>query len=263
MHEHKDICDDLSAFLDGQLPPERDRQVRQAVQADAALQAELAQLQAVRGLLRQMPRAEVPEGFGDRVMARARYQGRRGRLGIVARAARFAVAASIFLALGVGILIGWRMHRPQIQAPGGGTASAPNLPIVVVEIPAGDLKAADSNLQAIFHGLKVAPADHRVNADQVDYVLSVPTDKAGAMNEKIVNAFPASSVKDGAVGSADRDLEAPDDGSEPAQPAAEGNPQAKAKVSLFVVRVRRAAEPAKAVPDAMDIEDEKAPDGDR
>lgn len=60
----------LSAYLDGELPPEELRGVEEALQRDPGLRAELERLRATAALLREGGLVDPPPGFADRVRAR-------------------------------------------------------------------------------------------------------------------------------------------------------------------------------------------------
>jgi len=100
----------LSAYLDGELTAEEARRVEQAVEADADLARELADLRAVRELLAKMPREHAGAGFAADVVRRAQQAGLvQGRAGSERRsrnwARRLAMAAVLVLAVGVGLAI--------------------------------------------------------------------------------------------------------------------------------------------------------------
>ncbi len=61
--------EDLSAYLDGELPPEASASVERALSSDPTLQAELEQLRLVRSMLSKHGRVEAPFGFKARVLA--------------------------------------------------------------------------------------------------------------------------------------------------------------------------------------------------
>ncbi len=61
--------EDLSAYLDGELPPEASARVERALSSDPSLQAELEQLRMVRSMLSKHGRVEAPFGFKARVLA--------------------------------------------------------------------------------------------------------------------------------------------------------------------------------------------------
>lgn len=61
--------EDLSAYLDGELPPEASARVERALSADPALKAELEQLRLVRTMLSKHGRVDAPFGFKAKVLA--------------------------------------------------------------------------------------------------------------------------------------------------------------------------------------------------
>lgn len=63
------IHDDLSAFLDGQLPPGKAQRLADRLEHEPELRRELAELEATRKLVGQLPPAKAPEGLYDAVMA--------------------------------------------------------------------------------------------------------------------------------------------------------------------------------------------------
>ena len=111
MTEREKTCEQLSAYLDGELSPQEARRVEEAVQADADLAKELAGLRATRDLLRKLPRHRAPADFVERVVAQAervrlmeappvRAQDRP-----TAWARYLATAAVLLIAAGVGVVI--------------------------------------------------------------------------------------------------------------------------------------------------------------
>jgi hypothetical protein len=61
--------DDLSAYLDGELPPEASARVQRALASDPVLVVELEQLRLVRSMLSKHGRVDAPFGFKARVLA--------------------------------------------------------------------------------------------------------------------------------------------------------------------------------------------------
>jgi len=109
--QRENIREQLSAYADGELTEAEASRVAQALAEDPELAAELAELQAVRELLRHLPRAAAPADLAERIMARAE----RGRLldDDAAPAgrpagwwlARLATAAIVLIAVGVGVSV--------------------------------------------------------------------------------------------------------------------------------------------------------------
>jgi len=71
MSNREKIQYDLSAYLDGELTAERTQQVRQALDQDPALSAEMDGIRAVRDLLAALPRTRAPHELADSVLRRA------------------------------------------------------------------------------------------------------------------------------------------------------------------------------------------------
>lgn len=71
MKHKNDIIEQFDAYLDGELTPDEAQRVEQAIAADAELAAEFASLQAVRKLVRNLPRHKAGPDFVQRVMERA------------------------------------------------------------------------------------------------------------------------------------------------------------------------------------------------
>lgn len=123
MDEREDICDQFSAYVDGELSAQEAARVEAAVEADPALAAALHELRATRELVRGLPRASAPEGFSRRVISRAE---RMHLLGAPATAGPYrsfrwitaAAAAVVLLAAGLGAFLLINAAR----APDGETA---------------------------------------------------------------------------------------------------------------------------------------------
>jgi hypothetical protein len=111
MSEQDNIPEQLSAYLDGELSPDETRDVERALEADERLAGELARLQAVRGMVRQLPRQRAGDEFVSRVLERAE----RAHLvaepeqvfehGVLRWARHAATAAMILIAVGIGGII--------------------------------------------------------------------------------------------------------------------------------------------------------------
>jgi len=71
MTDRKDIQEDLSAYLDGELPSSRAEHIEHALADDADLSAELNGLRAVRNLLAALPRERAPRDLAESVLLRA------------------------------------------------------------------------------------------------------------------------------------------------------------------------------------------------
>lgn len=107
--DRETIRSQLSAFLDGQLSPDQADRVAEAVEADAQLQAELAELEQVRRLLRDLPRESAPENLAGSIMERVERDRllREAEQPAQVRPVRWlrpaAVAAILLLGVGVGL----------------------------------------------------------------------------------------------------------------------------------------------------------------
>jgi len=109
---------DLSAFLDGQLPPDRAEQMARALEADPQLRAELDALEATRRALSDLPRHPAPEGLHDAVMEHLERQ-RLLRAPATVRPARrlrwvrhLAAAAIVVLTVGLGFYLHTMLNGP-------------------------------------------------------------------------------------------------------------------------------------------------------
>jgi anti-sigma factor RsiW len=116
-------ADDLTAFLDGALPPARAAEIRAHLEACAACRAERARLAAAAAALRRLPAAPEPSPlFSARLEARLAREEKPRRPWTVRLAAWFdasslrwriaAPAAAAALAAGV-VLAAVRMHRAE------------------------------------------------------------------------------------------------------------------------------------------------------
>jgi hypothetical protein len=94
------IRDDLKAFVDGELTPSREAEIRQAIENDPALQAEVVELRQMSRALRAFAVAPEPVGMESTLLALAQherrtrpwYMGRRFTVGV-------GLAASVVLAI--------------------------------------------------------------------------------------------------------------------------------------------------------------------
>ncbi len=114
MATNDDIREQLSAYLDGELPPAEAQQVDAALKSDAALSEELRQLRATRELLQALPRQSLGDEFAGRVMQAAAEKGVSGRsIRTGGRGRRiFSVAAVVIVAMGVGLVVAIKMYPP-------------------------------------------------------------------------------------------------------------------------------------------------------
>jgi len=113
MSQRKDhLHSELSAYLDGELPPRQAKRLAQAIAADADLRAEYQAIAATRDLLRQLPREPAPAGLREAVMSQIEHTRLLRPAGASAppRAARWprAVAAAAVVLLTIGL--GWNLY---------------------------------------------------------------------------------------------------------------------------------------------------------
>ncbi|MGC9454583.1 MAG: anti-sigma factor family protein [Phycisphaerae bacterium] len=109
--EKDNIREQLSAYLDGELSEADARRVEAALEDDAELRSELAELRRVREMVASLPASQAPAGFVERVMARAERnrlmeteeQPRRG--GPLRWARLLATAAVLLVAAGAGLVL--------------------------------------------------------------------------------------------------------------------------------------------------------------
>ncbi|MFW6154802.1 MAG: anti-sigma factor family protein, partial [Planctomycetota bacterium] len=143
---HEDLTDraDLSAYLDGQLPPEQAARVERALAADPDLRAELKALDATRGLLGDLPPEKAPDGMLEVVMEQAERRRLLHAPEPSAHGRRFrwirglAAAAIIVLTVGLGLHLhhvlsegDWVSQQPKTAhgtAEEGGEPLARDLP---------------------------------------------------------------------------------------------------------------------------------------
>jgi negative regulator of sigma E activity len=132
MTEREKICEQLSAYLDGELTAAEAQRVQQAVAENASLAGELTGLRYTRELLRRLPRAHAPGDFVERVLARTErlhlVQAGEGRSSDrwTVWFRHLATAAVLLIAAGVGIVVGIAVRQSQqaMQAPGYPEVSA-------------------------------------------------------------------------------------------------------------------------------------------
>lgn len=110
--EQDNIREQLSAYLDGELSDAEMRRVEAAIESNEQVQAELAQLRRVRELVGSLPSAGAPDGFVERVMARAERNRlmsadvpRQSGAGALHWARLAATAAVLVIAAGTGIVL--------------------------------------------------------------------------------------------------------------------------------------------------------------
>ena len=128
-NDREKLRSQLSAYLDGELPPDQAERLTGALAEDDRLRAELEALDATRNLLRQLPRDPAPPGMVEAVMDQAE----RNRLLAVPHQATqrrplvwiryLAVAAILAVTAGLGIYLYGTLNEGWVsrQDPGGGT----------------------------------------------------------------------------------------------------------------------------------------------
>lgn len=105
MSKRSKTSERVSAYLDGELGPDDTQEIEAAIQKDAALRGEVAELRATRLLLKSLPRETAPEDLVRRVVARAERRsllepGVQGPMKSMRRLT-FAVAVVVLAAAGV------------------------------------------------------------------------------------------------------------------------------------------------------------------
>jgi len=129
MNEDDKTCEQLSAYMDGELGADESKGLERAIQSDPKLAAELAQLRATRELVRRADRVAAPEGFVDSVLQQAERQCLvasapiRGRSPAL-RWLRFAAAAAALAIAVCAAMIIWHAlplpdEAPEINAHSG------------------------------------------------------------------------------------------------------------------------------------------------
>jgi anti-sigma factor RsiW len=114
MRDRKNIAEQLSAYLDGELSDEQARRVRKALKDDPSLARELEALKAARELVHSLPPHKAPEDFTAAVLERAE------RLRLVAPApvaagrwsinwVSLATAAIVLITVGIGVVVTLRL----------------------------------------------------------------------------------------------------------------------------------------------------------
>ncbi len=96
-----DILQQLSAYLDDELPPDEAGRIGKLVEAEPALREELRRLRATRELLRSLPAASPAAGFTERVVAQATAGRQAGRPVLVRL---LAAAAAVLVIAGAGVI---------------------------------------------------------------------------------------------------------------------------------------------------------------
>ena len=71
MSDEESQLEQLSAYLDGEMEPDEARRLKRRLKDDRELAAELEKLQAIRGLVHDLPRRRAPSDFAQRVLAEA------------------------------------------------------------------------------------------------------------------------------------------------------------------------------------------------
>jgi hypothetical protein len=213
MTEDPRILEQLSAYVDGELPEREAAEVARAIEADPALPRRLRQVRAVRELVRALPRSAAPEGFVDAVLAKAE---RPRLLGASAEPAgrravqwvRFlATAAVLLIAFSIGaVIVAMLWTASDYSYPVASTPGGPPKPTTLAggapEAPAPTQVAmAASDLPAVRRDLRKAlldcgltedptPADHpdgparntfrvrRIDRDRVRFAVRADASRA-------------------------------------------------------------------------------------
>ncbi len=119
------ICDQLSAWMDGELPEQEARGLKELLETDPQLRAQLGELQAVRDLLGSLPRHRACEDLAQRVLesherqalAEIRTPPPTAEAADLRTAKAIAVAAVVLISLGLGVLTTiWISRTGQSQA---------------------------------------------------------------------------------------------------------------------------------------------------
>ncbi len=234
MNIPEDIREDLSAWLDGELPADRAAEVDAAVQQDPELQAEADRLRSLRDLIGAMPRMDAPRDLPERIRRHRAVPApkRAGR----SPWGRVAVAALLVAACGVALVMRWPDDAAHnFISTGRGPAG-----ITVVDIPNGDR----DSLRDFFVAQGLVPREH----DQARYVVEVPADRVSEVNRQLTSRFPAhlyeSEINDEQMllylertpAGQDQDPAAESEDPSQAQPAPQGMAP---NVRIYVIQVRR------------------------
>lgn len=115
--DREHLCSQLSAFLDGQLPPDQAQRVAAALEKDPTLCAELKGLEATRNLVRKLPRESAPASLLGSVMQQIEREhlltAPATRTGEPLRWVRhLATAAIILLGVGLGVYLYDSLSKP-------------------------------------------------------------------------------------------------------------------------------------------------------
>jgi len=111
----RNVKSNLNRYLDGELSAEEQGDMERHIAACGSCREALARLRAAVTALAQLPAPpEVPEGFAERVIARARREQQPVAVPSwpsLSPAMRFAAAAMLTLGLGLGALMGMDLTR--------------------------------------------------------------------------------------------------------------------------------------------------------
>lgn len=147
MTDRRHIRDQLSAYLDGELPAEAAEAVRRAIEADHVLADQYRQIRAVAELVRLLPRVSAPDWIAARLRAAARR--RAGRLSrrpapVVSLPSRLlSAAATALLAASIGVIVAGAIWGPApTQAPGPTVAARHEAPAPLLPAPAPRIRTA-------------------------------------------------------------------------------------------------------------------------
>jgi hypothetical protein len=144
MTDTQDISNDLSAWIDGELPGARAKQVAEAVQADPALAAEADELRQVASLISQFGAPELPDDFAQRIVEQA-IQPKPSHF---PRWASFCVAASVLVTTGIALLLFEDGEAPQSSLAYHSEEDAESDDLTVLDAEATDFGGVELNTEA-------------------------------------------------------------------------------------------------------------------
>lgn len=101
----EEVSENLSAYLDGELDAERRREIERLLAVDGAMQREFAQLKAVDGLYRSLPRVAAPPTLVDAVRGATSQQRKPAALLAARRKRAWYVSYGSVAAAAAGLLI--------------------------------------------------------------------------------------------------------------------------------------------------------------
>jgi len=139
MSDTKDIFEQLSAYLDGELSAAEAERVEAAARGRRDLAEKLRGLARTRALLRALPRVRAGEGFAAGVVGEAERRGLlRAAGGEPSRAGlwlgRISAAAALLLAVGVGAVVSTTVWKDAPRSPVD--AHPEGRPVLLAKLPA-------------------------------------------------------------------------------------------------------------------------------